>query len=438
MNNLIANIPTPQQKRIVIIGGGFAGLKLARKLSGGSFQIVLMDKNNFHMFQPLFYQVATAGLEPSAISFPFRRLFHNQKNVHFRIAELQKVDAENKSIKTTIGELSYDYLMICTGADTNYFGIESISQNALPMKSTGEALTIRNTILENYEKALNTYDKLEAESLLNIVIVGGGPTGVELAGAIAEMKKYVLPKDYPELDFNIMKIYLCEAADRLLISMSDFSSKKSLKYLRDLDVIVKLNAAVKAFDGRQVALDNEQIPTQTLLWAAGVASKRIDGLPENIYGHANRIKVDRFNEVQGLKGIFAIGDVAYMEEDEYPKGHPQVAQVAMQQASLLAKNICRYEQNKQPIPFHYKDLGSLATIGRNRAVADLPVMHLKGFIAWLTWLFVHLRSILGVKNKVLIFINWAWNYLTYDQTLRLLLKPKPKPKDAVAPETAHN
>jgi NADH dehydrogenase len=424
----IGNIPTAKFKRIVIAGGGFAGLKLARKLSNTKYQVVLIDKNNYHQFQPLFYQVATAGLEPSAISFPFRRVFQKKKNVHFRLASIKKVDTDSKLIMTDIGTLEYDYLMLCTGADTNFFGLENVRKNALAMKTTGEALTIRNTILSNFEKALNTNDKEEQESFLNIVIVGGGPTGVELAGAIAEMKKYVLPKDYPELDFNLMKIFLFEAAPRVLASMSEFSSEKSAQYLQRLGVNVRANTAVKNYDGKTVFLENESIQSRTLMWAAGISSRRMEGLPENVYVKGNRIKVDRFNHVEGLEGVFALGDLAYMEEDDYPHGHPQVAQVALQQAAHFVKNLSKFEDGQTPEPFVYKDLGSLATIGRNLAVADLPLLKLKGFIAWVIWLFVHLMSILGVKNRLIIFINWAWNYLTYDQTLRLLLQPKPKRK----------
>lgn len=428
MSQQIGNIPEPKFKRIIIIGGGFAGLKLARKLSKTKYQIILIDRNNYHQFQPLFYQVATAGLEPSAISFPFRRVFQKKKNVHFRMANLKEVDPQKKLIKTNIGELHYDYLMICTGADTNFFGMENIRQNSLAMKTTGEALTIRNTILSNFEKALNTDDQSEQASYLNIVIVGGGPTGVELAGAIAEMKKYVLPKDYPELDFNLMKIYLFEAAPRVLASMSEFSSEKSLKYLERLNVIVKTSTAVKDFDGKVIYLDNETIQARTLLWAAGVSSQKIDGIPDDLYVKGNRIKVDQYNHVNRLEGVYALGDIAYMETEKYPHGHPQVAQVALQQAANFVKNLALFEKGKEPDEFKYKDLGSLATIGRNLAVADFPFIHLKGFTAWVLWLFVHLMSILGVKNRLIIFINWAWNYLTYDQTLRLLLQPNPKRK----------
>jgi NADH dehydrogenase len=296
------------------------------------------------------------------------------------------------------------------------------------MKTTGEALTIRNTILSNFEKALNTDDKTEQESYLNIVIVGGGPTGVELAGAIAEMKKYVLPKDYPELDFKLMKIYLFEAAPRVLASMSELSSERSTKYLNRLGVLVHTKTAVKDFDGKTVFLENSSIPARTLLWAAGVSSRRIVGIPDDLFVKGNRIKVNRFNGVEGLEGVFALGDIAYMKTEKYSHGHPQVAQVALQQANNFAKNLKRFEKNETPSEFSYKDLGSLATIGRNLAVADFPFIHLKGFIAWMLWLFVHLMSILGVKNKLIIFINWAWNYMTYDQTLRLLLQPKPKIK----------
>ena len=429
MNQHIGNIPEPKFKRIVIIGGGFAGLKLARKLSNTRYQIVLIDRNNFHQFQPLFYQVATAGLEPSAISFPFRRIFQNKKNVHFRLATLERVDSEKKIIQCDIGLLSYDYLMICTGADTNYFNLKNVKQNALGMKTTGEALTIRNTILSNFEKALNTASKFEQEAYLNVVIVGGGPTGVELAGAIAEMKKYVLPKDYPELDFGRMKIYLFEASPKLLSSMSDYSSYNSRRYLEKLGIEVRTGSVVKSYDGKTVISGDQNIPSKTLLWAAGIASKPIQGLPENVYTKSGRIKVDRFNHVDGLEGIFALGDIAYMEEEAYPKGHPQVAQVALQQATNFVKNLKRFEQKKEPIKFIYKDPGSLATIGRNLAVADLPFMKFRGFIAWAIWLFVHLMSILGVKNRLFIFLNWAWNYITFDQTLRLLLKPIPKVRD---------
>lgn len=429
MDQKIGNIPEPLYKRIIIIGGGFAGLKLARKLSNTKYQVVLIDKNNFHQFQPLFYQVATAGLEPSAISFPFRRVFQHKKNIHFRLASLEEVDTDNKVIQTDIGWLKYDYLMICTGADTNYFGLKNVEQNSLAMKTTGEALTIRNTIISNFEKSLNTNNKLEQEALLNIVIVGGGPTGVELAGAIAEMKRYVLPKDYPELDFDRMNIYLFEAAPMLLSAMSEFSSIKSHEYLEGLGVTVSTNTLVKDFDGKTVQLEKETILSHTLLWAAGIASKIINGFPDDIYVKGGRIKVDRFNHVDGLEGVFVLGDAAYMEEEKYPHGHPQVAQVALQQASNFAKNLKRFEKDQVPVEFKYKDLGSMATIGRNLAVADLPFMKFKGFIAWAIWLFVHLMSILGVKNRLFIFLNWAWNYMTFDQTLRLLLKPIPKVKD---------
>jgi NADH dehydrogenase len=428
MSQQIGNIPEPKYKRILIIGGGFAGLKLTRKLSKTKYQVVLIDRNNYHQFQPLFYQVATADLEPSAISFPFRRVFQKKQNVHFRMANLKEVDTQKKLIKTNIGELHYDYLMICTGADTNFFGMENIRQNSLAMKSTGEALTIRNTILSNFEKALNTDDQSEQASYLNIVIVGGGPTGVELAGAIAEMKKYVLPKDYPELDFNLMKIYLFEAGPRILAGMSPYASEKSMKYLKDLDVVVKPGTAVKDFDGEIVDLEHENIRARTLLWAAGVSSRKIDGIPEKLYARGNRLQVNAYNQVNGLDGVFALGDIAYMQTEKYPHGHPQVAQVALQQAANFVKNLTLFERGKEPIEFKYKDLGSLATIGRNLAVADFPFIHLKGFTAWVLWLFVHLMSILGVKNRLIIFINWAWNYLTYDQTLRLLLQPNPKRK----------
>jgi NADH dehydrogenase len=324
------------------------------------------------------------------------------------MAKLERVDSDAKIIQTNIGELKYDYLLICTGADTNFFGLENIRLNSMAMKTTGEALTIRNTILSNFEKALNTDNKEEQESYLNIVIVGGGPTGVELAGAIAEMKKYVLPNDYPELDFDLMKIYLFEASPRILAGMSEFSSEKSSKFLKKLGVTFRTSTAVKDFDGKTVFLNDESVPTRTLIWAAGVSSRKIAGIPEELYVKGNRIKVDRYNHVEGLEGVFALGDIACMEEDKYPHGHPQVAQVALQQAENFVGNLKKFENDEEPTEFSYKDLGSLATIGRNLAVADLPFIKLKGFLAWIIWLFVHLMSILGVKNRLIIFINWAW------------------------------
>ena len=421
----IAGIPENGKKRVVIIGGGFAGLKLAKSLKKSDFQIVLIDKNNYHQFQPLFYQVATAGLEPSAISFPLRKAFQNQQHIHFRIAALEKVDAENQAIQTDIGRLTYDYLVLAIGADTNYFGNQNIKRHATPMKSLGEAINLRNTILTNFEKALNETDEKVVDSLLNFVIVGGGPTGTELAGALAEMKNYILPKDYPELDFSRMKIYLLEAASKVLNGYSDASSVKGKKYLKKLGVKVMTDTFVKDYDGKSVLLaDDKTLETDTLIWAAGIKGNPVHGLGTDIIGRGGRLKVDAYNTVENHPNIFAIGDIALMTTEKYENGHPQVAQVAIQQADLLAKNLKRTIKGQPLKAFKYLDKGSLATVGRNLAVADLPFVSFQGFAAWVLWLFVHLMAILGVKNRLFVFINWAWSYLTYDQSLRLLIKPK--------------
>ena len=418
------NIPETDQPRVVIIGAGFAGLKLARKLYKHNFQIVLIDRYNYHQFQPLFYQVATSGLEPSSISFPLRKAFQKVKNVYIRITEVEKIVPEKKIIETGLGTVWYDYLIIATGATTNFFGMESFSKNSIPMKSVSEALYLRNTLLENFEKAVTLRNENEVKKLLNVVVVGGGPTGVEVCGALAEMKKYVLPKDYPELNFGHMSITLVEANGHLLHGMSKEAGDKALKYLDNLGVIVKLRHKVLSYDGEEVELeDKENFITKTLIWAAGVKGQMPGGIaPDNIV-RGNRIKVNRFNQATDLPNIFAIGDIAYMETEIYKNGHPQVAQVALQQASQLAKNLINIQNRKELVPFEYRDKGSMATVGRNRAVVDLPHFRFGGFFAWLIWMFVHLMSIVGVKNRLVIFVNWMWNYLTYDQSLRLILRP---------------
>jgi len=427
-----ANIAETNKKRIVIVGGGFAGLQLARTLSDSNFQVVLIDKNNYHQFQPLFYQVATAGLEPSTISFPFRKIFQNKKNVHIRVAEVQRVDAANSQLETSIGIVHYHYLVIAIGADTNFFGNKRLMELSYPMKSVSEALTLRNRILENYEKALTETDREKRKTLMNIVVVGGGPTGVEVSGTLAEMKKTILPKDYPELDFKMMQVYLLEGSPKVLNVMSENASKKAHEYLTELGVNVFLNSRVKDYDGENVFLEGgKAIPTNTLVWAAGVTGNRLEGLDPSVIGRAGRILVDRQNKVKGSANIFAIGDIAYMTEEKFPDGHPQVAQVAIQQAKLLAKNFKNMEEKKELKEFSYKDLGSMATVGRNKAVADFPKWKFAGFFAWLIWMFIHLMSIVGGKNRLFAFINWAWSYVTFDQSLRLIMKPKTR-KDSVA------
>ena len=418
------NIPETGQKRIVIIGGGFGGLSLARKLAKSNYQIVLIDKNNYHQFQPLFYQVAMAGLEPSSIVFPLRKLFQKRKNVFIRITEVTGVELDKKCLQTPLGIVNYDHLVLAMGADTNFFGNEHIANLAIPMKSVSEALFLRNQILADYEKALTTTDYDDRQGYVDIVIVGGGPTGVEVAGALAEMKRYILPKDYPELDAGEMDIYLVQGASQLLKGMSDEASKKALDFLTGMGVKVKLNTRVQNYDGEYVYMNDEsKILTRKVIWAAGITCNRLPGIPSESITWGGRLKVNAYNQVEGLNEIYAIGDLAYMEEENYPKGHPQVAQVAIQQAKNLAKNLKNKQQEKPLYPFHYKDLGTMATIGRNRAVVDLPRFKFQGAFAWLIWMFVHLFSLLGTKNRVFVFLNWIWNYLTYDQSLRLMIKP---------------
>lgn len=419
-----ANIPETGKKRIVIVGGGFGGLKLARTLSDDKYQIVLIDKNNYHEFQPLFYQVATAGLEPSTITFPFRKIFRGRKNFYVRIAEVVSVNINESYIETNIGKINFDFLVLATGATTNFFGNETIKKYAIPMKSLAEAIDLRNRILSNYEKALSATDKDEQAAFMNIVVVGGGPTGVEISGTLAEMRKHILPKDYPELDFKSMQVTLIERSSRVLNTMSPIASKKAGKYLKKLRVKVLNNTSVKEYDGKTVKLsDGTTLNSRNLIWAAGVTGVVPGGIPGEVFVRNKRIKVDRYNKVEGLTNIFAIGDIACMVEEDYQNGHPQVAQAAIQQARTLAANLNNMADGKAWVPFHYKDLGSLATVGKNLAVADLPVLKFQGFFAWLVWMFVHLMSIVGVKNRLFIFINWAWNYVTYDQALRLIIRP---------------
>jgi len=425
--NYIPNIPEATKKRVVVVGGGFAGLKFIQKSLCQHYQLVLLDKNNYHQFQPLLYQVATAGLEPSAISFPLRKVLQKEENIHYRLAEVQQIFPEEQEISTSIGFLKYDYLVLATGADTNFFGQIEIEQNALAMKSAADAILIRNTILENFEKALLQASPAEMEKYLNIALVGGGPTGVELAGALAEMKKYIFPKDYPEIDLDKMRIVLYEGSPNLLAALSGHSSKLSRQYLEKMGVEVHTNMRVTGYDGNTAMLsDGTSFETKTLIWAAGIKPNVLNGLPNEILGRGGRVLVDRENRVKGFSNIFALGDLCLMETPKYPNGHPQVAQTAIQQAGLLAKNLKRLASGQPMQSFEYINKGSLATVGRNRAVADLPGIKLRGFVAWVLWSFVHLFTIMGVKNRMFVFLNWSWNYFTYDQSLRLLIKPKQK------------
>lgn len=416
-----------QNNRIVILGAGFAGLQLAKQLSNTSYDITLIDRYNYHQFQPLFYQVATARLEPSSISFPLRKIFQRKKNIHIRIGEVKEIAHTEHKVITTTGDYPYDYLVIATGCTTNFFGNEEIAAKAFPMKSTTEAMALRNRILMNFEDALHASGD-ELDAIMNIVVVGGGPTGVELSGALAEMKKNVLPKDYPDMDFSHLKVYLLEGSPVTLGPMSKASQQKSQQYLEQLGVQVLTGAVVERYDGETVQLkDGRAIKTRNLIWAAGVAGNVPGGLPKEIVQRGNRLKVDRYNKVEGFSDIYALGDIAYMETPKYAKGHPQVANVAINQAKLLGKNLkAALHSSNSWKEFEYKDPGSMATVGKRKAVVDLPSFSFQGRLAWFTWMFLHLMLILSVRNKLFIFINWAISYFTNDTTLRLILLPTRK------------
>jgi NADH dehydrogenase len=388
---------------------------------------VVIDKNNYHAFQPLLYQVATAGLEPDSIAYPLRKIFKNYRNFYFRMAEVKQVDPHTREIHTDIGSLTYDYLVLATGSATNFFGNAEIERFAMPMKSVPEALNIRSLVLQNFEMALLTHDIKQREALMNIVIVGGGPTGVELAGALAELKKHVLPKDYPDLDVRRMGIYVVEAAPRLLSSMDPRSGEEAAETLHELGVEVWNNTRVTSYDGFEVKANNGMtIYCNNLIWAAGVQG----AIPGNWSDEAkagSRLKVNTFNQVEGHERIFAIGDVAAVITEELPKGHPMLAQVAIQQGKNLALNFKRIAKGQQMVPFDYKDLGSMATIGRNKAVVDLPRGHFKGFIAWVVWMIVHVVQLIGFRNKVLVLVNWLYNYLIYARDIRLIIRKFSRP-----------
>lgn len=430
--------------KTIIIGGGFGGLKIARKLSRKKgFDVTLIDRFNFHQFQPLFYQVATAGLDASDISFPLRKVFHKDDNIHFRMAEVTSVDLVNKKVITPQEEYFFDKLIIATGAGTNFFGNDQLVQYTFPMKTTLEALQIKYRLLQNMEEALYAKSENELEKLLTVVVVGGGPTGVEMSGAIADMRRFVLPKDYPEIDFSKMKIYLLEGSPETLGTMSEKSSEQSHDYLERLGVIVKTNTIVKDYDGETVSMQNgDKITSRMVVWAAGVKGNVPEGIDNSVIVKGNRITVDRFSRVAGYEDIYAIGDVAYMETPTYPHGHPQVASVAIAQGDMLATNLLNVANGKHPMKeFEYHDKGSMATVGRNLAVVDIPKpkLHFKGFFAWMLWMALHLFLLLGVKNKLSVFSNWIYNYFTYDQNLRLIFRPSGKikygKKDEITPVT---
>ncbi len=420
------HIPAANKPRIVIIGGGFAGLELSKKLRSIDAQIVVIDRYNFHTFQPLLYQVATAGLDADAIAGPLRKVLKSgtsKSDFYFRVATVTQIHHEENRLETSLGFLRYDYLVIANGSKTNFFGNKTIEANSFPLKQLPQALAIRNHLLKNFEKAQLAQTIEEQHSLMNVVIVGGGPTGVEVAGALGELKLHVLPKDYPELDFRRMQIHLVEASPRLLNGMTDKAGQKAEEYLKEFTVQIWKEVSVKEFDGSNVQLSNGMtLPSTTLVWAAGVTGNLIKGLPAEAILQGNRIIVDEFNRVKGINNIFALGDIAAMVSEEYPKGFPMLAPVAMQQGRALGDNLKRMLNKKDMKPFKYFDKGSMATVGRNRAVVDLPnKMSFQGFFAWFVWLFVHLMFIIGFKNRFIILTSWIWNYFTYDRSNRLII-----------------
>jgi NADH dehydrogenase len=421
---------------LVIIGGGFAGINLAKELANQKdIQVTLVDKNNYNFFPPLIYQVATAFLEPSSISYPFRKFFAGKKNLQFRLGELQKViPAENKIILNN-GELHYDHLVFATGAETSYFGMENVKKNAIPMKTLNDAIEMRNTLLKNLEKAAICKDIRERRKLLTIVVVGGGPTGVEVSGMFAEMRKSILLKEYPELETSASNIYLVDGGDALLSPMSKESQEDTLKAVTQLGVVVKLNTRVVDYkDDTVFFADGKTIKTKNLIWAAGVSAREFEGIPAESYGRGKRMATDAFNKVNGTENIYAIGDTCIQLNDvDFPSGHPQVAQVAIQQGVNLAENFKLMVQNKSLKPFKYNDKGSMAIIGKNKAVVDLPKpkMHFKGFLAWMIWLFVHLMSLITYRNRLNTFYHWMIAYFSKDQSLRMIIRPEKRTKGEV-------
>lgn len=427
------NIPRSSFPRLVIIGGGFAGIALAKRLRHKKIQVVLLDKHNYHNFQPLMYQVATGGLEPDSIAYPIRKVLQESNDFYFRLAEVKEIDTQNNKVIADIGELKYDYLVLATGSKTNFFGNKEMESNCMAMKTIPQSLNIRSLILENFEQALLTNDIEERHSLMNFVLVGGGPTGVELAGALAEMKKAVLPKDYPDLDVRKMEINLIQSGDRILNTMSENASLKAEKFLIDLGVSVWKNVRVMGYDGRIITTNSDlTFDSATVIWTAGVQGALVNGLSaESLIARADRIKVNEFNQVVGYDNIFAIGDIACMVSEDFPQGHPMMAQPAIQHGRQLAANIISLIAKKPLKPFVFKDKGSMATVGRNKAVVDLPHYKFSGVFAWFVWMFVHLLSLIGFKNKAVVFLNWVYNYVRFDREARLIIRPYKK-KQAVS------
>jgi NADH dehydrogenase len=419
------NIPHSDKKRVVIIGGGFAGLSIAKKLRNKNLQVVLLDKHNYHTFQPLLYQVATGGLEAGSIAYPIRKVIQEYKDFYFRLTSVKEIDTQNQKVISEIGDLNYNYLVIATGSKTNYFGNKEIERNSMSMKTIPQSLNIRSLILENFEQAVLTTNEADKNALINFVLVGAGPTGVELAGALAEMKRAILQKDYPDLDISKMEINLIQSGDRVLNTMSEKSSAAAEKFLVDLGVIVHKNVRVTNYDGRTITTNSDlTFETATVIWTAGVQGAAIHGLDsKSLVERVERIRVNQYNQVLGYDNIFAIGDIASMESEKYPQGHPMMAQPALQQGDLLGENLVKLLANKPMKPFEYNDKGSMATIGRNLAVVDLPKYHFNGVFAWFVWMFVHLFSLIGFKNKAVVFLNWVYNYVRFDREGRLIVRP---------------
>lgn len=419
------NIPDTSLPRIIVIGGGFGGISFIKKLKSEKVQVVLFDRHNYHTFQPLLYQVSTGGLEPDSIAYPLRKIFRKHTDFHFRMAEVEHINTQENSISTSIGSLTFDYLVIATGTRTNYFGNENIANNSMPMKTVPQALNIRSLILQNIEDADRATSESERLRFLNFVIAGAGPTGVELAGALAEFRKGILENDYPELEEEDMEVHLIEGQDRVLPPMSEQVSKKAQGFLEKLGVQIHLNTLISDYDGTSVTTkDGKTFKTATFIWAAGVTGAPIAGITAKaLVERANRYKVDHFNKIEGLENIYAIGDIALMTTKDFPKGHPQVAQPAIQQGDRLGKNFHKMLKGEKMDPFKYFDKGSMATVGRNKAVVDLGNLHFGGAIAWFMWMFVHLWFLVGFRNRVITFFNWTYNYINFDKAARLIIRP---------------
>ncbi len=415
------NIPKLDLPRIVIIGGGFAGLKLALNINHKRAQIVVIDENNYHTFQPLLYQVATAGLEPDSIAYPLRKTLKNKKHTHIRMAHVEKVDLESKNVTTSIGDIAFDFLVIATGAKTNYFGNKNIEEHAMPMKSLTESLDLRSLILQNFEASLNETNLENQDALMNFVVVGGGPTGVELAGALAELKKHVLPKDYPDLDIRRMQINLIEAGDKLLGPMSQKASSNAMRYLKSMGINVYSDTLVEDYDGLKVSTNKINFNSRNLIWAAGVKANVPKGVGEE-HLHLGRIKVNSFGSLEGSEHVFAVGDVCHFATKKYPDGLPMLGSVAQQQGMYLARHLNQILKGGRTREFEYNDKGTMATVGRNKAVVDLGKWKFGGFFAWLTWLFVHLMLLVDFRNRVIVFFNWVWSYINFDRGTRLIVR----------------